>query len=91
MLTDAEFSPDGTRIITASQDETARLWDAASGRPIGEPLKGHTDIASSAAFSPDGKQRHACLKSLSTVSVVPDRIATAWGATCNGASDPALA
>ena len=26
------FSPDGTRILTASIDSTARLWDAASGK-----------------------------------------------------------
>jgi WD40 repeat protein len=34
----AAFSPDGKRIITASADRTARLWDAATGKPIGEPL-----------------------------------------------------
>ena len=28
------FSPDGTRILTASIDNTARLWDAASGKLI---------------------------------------------------------
>ena len=55
MLLDAEFSPDGTRIVTASRDKTVRLWDAI-GQPIGEPLKGHTDIVSSAEFSPDGKR-----------------------------------
>ena len=52
----AAFSPDGTRIVTASTDATARLWDAQTGRPIGEPLVGHTDRLSSAAFSPDGKR-----------------------------------
>ena len=35
----AQFSPDGQRVVTASDDETARLWDAASGKPIGEPMK----------------------------------------------------
>ena len=50
----AAFSPDGQRIVTASADKTARIWDAASGQPIGEPLKGHEDVVTSAAFSPDG-------------------------------------
>ena len=37
----AAFSPDGKRIVTASSDKTARIWDAATGQPIGEPLRGH--------------------------------------------------
>jgi dipeptidyl aminopeptidase/acylaminoacyl peptidase len=52
----ATFSPEGTRIVTASQDKTARVWDAATGQPIGEPLKGHEKEVWSAAFSPDGKR-----------------------------------
>ncbi len=51
----AEFSPDGTRVVTASVDKTARLWDAATGKPLGEPMR-HEDVVSSAAFSPDGKR-----------------------------------
>ena len=52
----AAFSPDGKRIVTASADKTARLWDAATGKPIGEPLKGHERLVYSVAFSPDGKR-----------------------------------
>ncbi len=33
-VTSAAFAPDGARIITASSDKTARLWDAASGQEI---------------------------------------------------------
>ena len=34
-VTSAAFSPDGRRIVTASADNTARLWDAETGKPIG--------------------------------------------------------
>jgi dipeptidyl aminopeptidase/acylaminoacyl peptidase len=50
----AAFSPDGTRIVTASYN-TTRIWDAASGKPIGEPLIGPGGFMS-ASFSPDGKR-----------------------------------
>ena len=30
----ASFSPDGARIVTASNDGTARLWDATTGEEI---------------------------------------------------------
>jgi WD40 repeat protein len=49
----AAFSPDGKRIVTASDDYTARLWDAQTHKLIGV-LKGHKKNVSHAAFSPDG-------------------------------------
>jgi WD40 repeat protein len=50
------FSPDGRRIVSGSWDNSLRLWDAASGKPIGPPLQGHTDSVYSVAFSPDGRR-----------------------------------
>jgi WD40 repeat protein len=52
----AAFSPDGKRIVTVSDDKTARLWDAGTGKLIGEPLVGHEQGVYSALFSPDGKR-----------------------------------
>ena len=50
----AVFSPDGKSIVTASWDNTARVWDAKTGNPVTEPLQ-HDNYVYSAVFSPDGK------------------------------------
>ena len=52
---DAAFSPDGLRIVTASADQTAKVWDAASGREL-LTLRGHSGVVRSVAFSPDGQR-----------------------------------
>ena len=52
-VTSASFSPDGSRIVTASGDRTAKVWDAKSGAEV-LTLKGHTVPVTSASFSPDG-------------------------------------
>jgi hypothetical protein len=45
----AAFSPDGKSVVTASYDTTARLWDSATGEPLGQahldiPKRLHKDI-----------------------------------------------
>ena len=64
----AAFSPDGTRIVTASWDKTAQVWRSDSGALIAE-LKGHADKVSSAAFSPDGSR---------IVTASDDKTARVW-------------
>jgi WD40 repeat protein len=49
------FSPDGSKVLTGSDDNTARLWSAADGSPIGQPLK-HEGSVFAVAFSPDGSK-----------------------------------
>jgi WD40 repeat protein len=49
----ATFSPDGTRVVTASSDKTARIFDATTGRLL-STLARHEGTVFSAAFSPDG-------------------------------------
>ncbi|MDA0159993.1 TIR domain-containing protein [Solirubrobacter ginsenosidimutans] len=45
---------DGRRIVTASEDGTARIWDAATGRSL-HVLSGHDGFLNAARFSPDGR------------------------------------
>ena len=47
--------PDGKRIVTTSNDKTAKIWDATTGKEM-LTLKGHGDYVSCAAVSPDGKR-----------------------------------
>jgi WD40 repeat protein len=66
----AAFSPDGTKVVTASVDQTARVWDAATGAEIAV-LKGHEGNVISAAFSPDGTK---------VVTASVDQTARMWDA-----------
>jgi WD40 repeat protein len=47
------FSPDGKTVLTGSEDDAARLWDTATGRPVGPPLI-HQGAVWAVAFSPSG-------------------------------------
>ena len=51
----AAYSPDGARIVTASNDKTAKVWDAQTGTEL-MALKGHDGPVRSAAYSPDGQR-----------------------------------
>jgi Flp pilus assembly protein TadD len=41
-------------LVTGSADQTARLWQAATGRPLGAPFR-HQNWVVSVAFRPDGR------------------------------------
>jgi WD40 repeat protein len=45
-----DLSPDGRTLATTSDDGTARLWDVASGGPVGSPLPGLAQHDLAAAF-----------------------------------------
>jgi len=72
------FSPDGARLLVAG-DSAARIFDATTGKPVGEPLR-QAGLVWSAAFSPDGRR---------IATVASDGTAQLWDAS-TGAPGPAL-
>jgi WD40 repeat protein len=69
-LTAAAFSPNGKFVVTASDDTTARIWDASSGREM-RVLRGHKDAVKAALFTPDGSR---------VITASADGTARAWNA-----------
>ena len=64
------FSPDGKRVVTASRDNTAQIWEADTGKEL-HKLEGHRNWVFSVVFSIDGKK-------IATASF--DRTARIWDA-----------
>src|SRR5262249_60668854 len=69
-VTPGALRPAGRRVVTASGDDTARVWDAATGKPVTPPLQ-HSDKVNCAAFSPNG---------LRVVTASDDETACVWDA-----------
>eukprot|EP01045_Picozoa_sp_COSAG04_P060876 COSAG04_NODE_30960_length_259_cov_0.987500_1_plen_51_part_01 len=51
-MSSASFSPDGTKVVSGSFDQTVRIWDAVTGE-CEQTLEGHSSAVYSASFSPD--------------------------------------
>jgi WD40 repeat protein/serine/threonine protein kinase len=73
----ASFSPDGTRVVTGSWDNSAKIWNAETGQSVLKLEGQHTGYVNSATFSRDGSKvltasddRTACLWDLSTAKVL---------------------
>jgi WD40 repeat protein len=67
-LWSACFAPDGKRLVTVSDDNTGRVWDAQTGAPLFE-LRGHQGPVRYAAFSPDSRY---------VVTTSTDKTARVW-------------
>lgn len=52
-VTDVAFSPDGTRVVTGSDDRNAIIWNAGNFAELFK-LTGHTGRITSVAYAPDG-------------------------------------
>ena len=53
-VNNADFSPDGTRVVSGSLDHTARVHDTFTGQPIAPPFRHKGDVMG-ARFTPDGR------------------------------------
>jgi WD40 repeat protein len=52
----AQFSPDGRLILTTDRALTTRVFDPATGRPVGPPTRYSAQIQAAPPFSQDGKR-----------------------------------
>ncbi len=68
-VTSAAFSPDSTKIVTASADQTARVWDATTKEELARFSFTYRDAVMSVAFSPD---------STKIVTASDDHTASIW-------------
>lgn len=73
-VTAVAWSPDSTRIASASYDKTVRIWDVSTDDNL-FTYRGHSDRVLSVAWSPDGKR----IASAST-----DRTVQVWDAATGG-------
>jgi len=82
-VTSVAFSHDGKRVVSGSDDNTVRIWDAETGQTVSGPFEGHTNAVTSVAFSHDGKR---------VVSGSDDHAVRIWdaetGQTVSGLSRP---
>jgi WD40 repeat protein len=50
-----QFSPDGSKLVSASDDNKVMVWDASTGARL-HTLEGHSDWINAVQFSPDGSK-----------------------------------
>ena len=74
----AAFSPDGSHVVTASQDNTARVWDSADGVRATNFQGAHQSRRFGGVPSPDGSR--------SLITASHDGTARVWDTTAPNSS-----
>ncbi|MDI3288009.1 protein kinase [Polyangium sp. 15x6] len=74
---DAQWSPDGSRIVTSFVDSAARIWNVRDAAAPPLVLRGHESNVTSASWSPDGAR---------IVTTSSDGTARVWSADGSGQS-----
>jgi len=79
-VNDIEFSPDGSKLLSAHGDGCVRVWDANTGfqlMTLGKPGPKETNRVYTAKYSPDGKRIFSCSENINVWDVTSgDKILT---------------
>ncbi|MCC7019089.1 MAG: hypothetical protein IT332_05010 [Ardenticatenales bacterium] len=94
VVSEIVFSPDGTRLLSASADKTAGVWEVrgygSSVEPLSFRLGGHSGTVGDVAITPDGQQA-VTSSADGTIGVWDLMRSQAWRTLRGTASSPAVA
>lgn len=76
----ASYSADGKRLVTGSWDNSARIWDAATGKDLVKLEGGHSAAINRCAFSPDAEGKYVLTAS-------DDGTAKLWEITADASNE----
>ncbi|MDZ4658536.1 MAG: protein kinase [Bythopirellula sp.] len=80
-VADVDLAPDGKWLVTGSWDQSAKIWDAATGEAVRKLDGVHTGYINSVQFSPSGEQ---------VLTASDDGTARLWDAATGKPVEPAL-
>lgn len=80
-VADAALSPDGKLLVTGSWDQSAKIWDVATGQAVHKLDGLHRGYVNSVQFSPDG---------LTILTASDDATARLWDVATGKPVDPVL-
>ncbi|KAF8752382.1 WD40 repeat-like protein [Rhizoctonia solani] len=69
-VTSVDFSPDGTRIVSGSDDQSIRVWDVEGRQLVLGPLQGHSKLINSTRLVIEPPEEHR--SPISSIRYSPD-------------------